>query len=47
MYAKLESAISGLNQGVSEIQIGSGAVEGILEKLIGKDQYGTRMVSEK
>lgn len=45
MQAKLEAAVAGLKQGVGEVQIGSGAIEGILEKLIVKRGFGTRMVS--
>lgn len=45
MQAKLEAAVAGLKRGVGEVQIGSGAIEGILEKLIVKRGFGTRMVS--
>jgi acetylglutamate kinase len=47
MQAKLEAALSGLSQGVAEINISSGSVDGILGKLIANNGYGTRMVSEK
>jgi acetylglutamate kinase len=47
MQAKLEAAVAGLAQGISEIHVASGAVEGILERLIENGVYGTRMVSEK
>ena len=45
MQAKLEAALAGLDQGVAEIQIGSGTVDGILDKLIANDEFGTRLVS--
>ncbi|HML18691.1 MAG TPA: hypothetical protein VK419_16785, partial [Bryobacteraceae bacterium] len=45
MQAKLEAAVTGLKQGVSEVQIGSGAIEGILNKLTAKSGFGTRLVS--
>lgn len=45
MQAKLESALSGLRQGIAEIQIGSGAMDRIIDKLIVNDEIGTRLVA--
>lgn len=44
MQAKLEAAISGLKQGVSEIRIASGAADGIVAKIMADEDAGTRMV---
>lgn len=45
MQAKLEAALSGLRQGIAEIQIGSGAMDRIIDKLIVNDEIGTRLVA--
>lgn len=47
MRAKLEAAVSGLEQGVPEIRIASGAIDEILDKLIANGGFGTKLVPEK
>ena len=45
MQAKLEAAISGLQDGVREIRIAPGAAAGILERIAAGESMGTRLIS--
>jgi len=45
MQAKLEAAISGLENGVREILIAPGATAGVLEKIATAQPVGTRLIS--
>jgi acetylglutamate kinase len=45
MQAKLEAAISGLQDGVREILISPGATAGVLEKIAAGHPIGTRVIS--
>jgi acetylglutamate kinase len=45
MQAKLEAAISGLQDGVREIMISPGATAGILDKIAAGQPAGTRLIS--
>jgi acetylglutamate kinase len=44
MRAKLESALDALRNGVREVRIAPGALPGIMEKLLGPDPPGTRLI---
>ncbi len=44
MQAKLNAAISAIEQGVAEVQIVPGAADAALARILVNDSFGTRMV---
>jgi acetylglutamate kinase len=46
MRAKLEAAIEALRSGIGEVVIAPGGVAGIIEKLLGGGEIGTRLFTE-
>ena len=47
MQAKLEAAMQAMRQGTAEIRIASGAVPGVVRKLLDGAALGTRLVNER
>jgi acetylglutamate kinase len=47
MQAKLNAAIAALRGGVEEVRIALGAAPGVLDRILGGDELGTRMILEE
>jgi acetylglutamate kinase len=45
MQAKLNAALSALAAGVEQVRIAAGASGGVLDRILGAEDLGTRMVT--